>query len=71
MLRPMEYPPDAGFPATSRPRLTVRHVDGPLLTFRDGQVHWLTFKERLLVWFGQETALSLEMRLRPDLYGRA
>jgi hypothetical protein len=45
----------------------MKHIDGPLLTFRDGQMHWLTLRERFRVWMGWEDALSLERRLRPDL----
>lgn len=54
------------YPNNARPMLNMRHVDGPLLTFRDGQMHWLTLCERL----GWDDALSLEERLRPDLIGQ-
>jgi hypothetical protein len=56
-----------GYPSSSRPILIMKHIDGPLLTFRDGQIHWLTLRERFRVWMGWEDALSLERRLRPDL----
>jgi hypothetical protein len=56
-----------GYPSSSRPTLIMKHIDGPLLTFRDGQMHWLTLRERFRVWMGWEDALSLERRLRPDL----
>jgi hypothetical protein len=54
---------------SARPHLTMKHIDGPVLTFRDGQMHWLTLTERLKVWFGKEDAESLERKLRPDLAG--
>ncbi len=59
-----------GYPSNSRPLLNMKHIDGPLLTFRDGQLHWLTWKERVLVWFKREDAFSLERKLRPDLFNR-
>lgn len=56
-----------GYPSSSRPHLTMKHIDGPRLTFRDGQMHWLTLRESLRVWIGLDDALSLERKLRPDL----
>jgi hypothetical protein len=56
-----------GYPSSSRPRLTMKHIDGPFLTFRDGQMHWLTICERFRVWLKWDDALSLEQKLRPDL----
>ena len=56
-----------GYPESSRPRLTMNHVDGPLLTCRDGQMHWLTAWERICVRLGFDDAASLERKHRPDL----
>lgn len=57
----------ASYPNNARPMLNMRHVDGPVLFFRDGQMHWLTLRERLRVRLGWDDATSLERRLRPDL----
>lgn len=41
-----------------------RHVDGPLLSWA-GHLHWLTWRERYLLWVGRETAESLAQRHWP------
>jgi len=56
-----------GFPASNRPGLIMKHIDGPLLTFRDGQMHWLTLWERLMVALGLADAESIERKRRPNL----
>lgn len=56
-----------GYPATNRPWIMWNHIDGPLLHFRDGQLHWLTFRERIRCWFNLDDAESLEAKRRPDL----
>jgi len=56
-----------GFPISNRPSLKMKHIDGPLLTFRDGQMHWLTLWERLMVRLGIHNAETLEWKLRPNL----
>lgn len=44
---------------------TIRkHVDGPLLSWV-GQLHWLTWCERFLVWCGYDTAESLAQKHWP------
>ncbi len=55
------------FPLSSRPSISPNHIDGPMLTFRDGQMHWLTIWERILFRFGYIDAESLERKLRPNL----
>lgn len=57
-----------GYPTGNAPHLTMHHVDGPLLTCRDGQLHWLSLRERFRVWLGWDNAESLERKLRPDLF---
>jgi len=52
---------------SGRPSFVMKHIDGPLLVFRDGQMHWLTLWERFLVWAGRQTAESLERKRRPNL----
>lgn len=58
-----------GYPIKARPSIVWDHIDGPLLYFRDGQLHWLTWWERLRCWLGYDDAMSLEFKYRPDLQG--
>lgn len=44
------------YPLAREPSLK-KHVDGPLLSCRDGTLHWLTWSERLQLWLG---LISLE-----------
>jgi hypothetical protein len=60
-------PPAARFPLNARPTIRPDHIDGPLLTFRDGQMHWLTLWERLLLALGLTDAQKLERKRRPNL----
>lgn len=57
-----------GYPETNRPSIRWDHIDGPLLHYRDGQMHWLTLWERLRCWWGLDDATSLERKRRPDLF---
>jgi len=41
--------------------------DGPLLTFSDGQMHWLTPWERILLALGLTDAEGLQRKRRPIL----
>lgn len=56
-----------GFRADSRPSINWEHIDGPLLYYRDGQLHWLTWRERFRCWMGWDDADSIEAKRRPDL----
>lgn len=56
-----------GRPETNRPSINWKHIDGPLLYFRNGQLHWLSYRERLRCWLGWDDAASLEKKLRQDL----
>ena len=56
-----------GYPDTARPSINWKHIDGPLLYYRDGQLHWLTLWERFLCWIGKATAESIERERRPEL----
>ncbi len=51
-----------GYPFSSRPHLQMNHIDGPLLCLRDGRLHWLTWRERIQVFFGKTDALKLEQK---------
>lgn len=57
-----------GWPKDSRPYINRKHVDGPLLYFSNGEMHWLTWRERLALWLGRTDADRLERKLRPDLW---
>ena len=61
--------PHAGisFQPAPEPHIQWGHVDGPLLVFRDGQLHWLTLWERIAVWLGWANAISIERKRRPAL----
>lgn len=59
--------PECAFQVTSRPRIIRHHVDGPVITFRDGQMHWLTMWERILVMLGLTDAIEIERKRRPNL----
>lgn len=41
-----------GAPAFDQPRINWKHVDGPLLYCSDGQLHWLTWRERFRLCWG-------------------
>lgn len=56
-----------GYPAGNRPYIVWKHIDGPLLHARDGQLHWLTLWERLRCWLGFDDADSLEKKRWPEL----
>lgn len=56
-----------GYPADSQPHIVWGHIDGPLLYFRDGRLHWLTLWERFRCWLKLDDAYSIEAKRRPDL----
>ncbi len=56
-----------GWEAKNRPSIRWNHIDGPLLTFRNGEMHWLTWRERFRCWMGWDDAISLESKHRPYL----
>ena len=56
-----------GFCAIRQPHVTAGHIDGPLLHFSDGQLHWLGLWERVLFFFGMTDAEKLQRKLRPRL----
>ena len=59
-----------GYPTDARPSIRWSHVDGPLLRYRDGQLHWLTLWERLRCWLGWDDAESIERKRRADLFAQ-
>jgi hypothetical protein len=62
-----DIPPGITFSMSLRPSFVMKHIDGPMIVFRDGQMHWLTFGERFLVWIGCATPESIERKRRPNL----
>lgn len=58
------------FDPTLEPEIVWNHIDGPLLWLRDGQLHWLTFLERIQCWFGFADAHSIERKRAPEFVAR-
>lgn len=56
-----------GYRDSNRPYIIWAHIDGPLLHYRDGQLHWLTLWERFRCRLGLDSAESIERKRRPDL----
>jgi hypothetical protein len=54
-------------PGDRKPSIQANHIDGPLLHFSDGQLHWLTVWERFLLKIGLTDAEKLQRKLRPRL----
>lgn len=52
-----------------RPSVQWNHVDGPMLRCCDGSIHWLTLKERFLIWIGRITVESLDPVWDEELFG--
>lgn len=49
------------------PEIIAGHIDGPVLHFSDGQMHWLTLWERILYRVGLTDANKLQLKLRPRM----
>lgn len=56
-----------GWPKDARPHINRGHIDGPLLYMRNGELHWLTLRERVSLWIGRTDAFALERKYRPEL----
>lgn len=52
-----------GYPADSEPYIKWKHIDGPLLVCRDGQMHWLTWRQRFSMWVGWRDIYDLEREI--------
>lgn len=59
---PMNGKATMSYPKTARPSIKKNHIDGPLLTLRDGRMHWLTLWERALLAMGLTDAARLERK---------
>jgi hypothetical protein len=56
-----------GYHKDARPYIKWEHIDGPLLVYSDGQMHWLTLWERFRCWLGKDDAESIQAKRRDDL----
>lgn len=56
-----------GMERAGRPSIQPNHIDGPLLNFSDGQLHWLGPWERIQFALGWTDAEKLQRKLRPRL----
>ena len=56
-----------GYPQGGQPFINWKHIDGPLLYARDGQLHWLTLWERFCMWIGVDDIYSIERKRFPDI----
>lgn len=52
--------------AGAEPHIKWNHVDGPMLTCRDGSAHWLTMWERFLFRAGFLTLEELDKRYNSE-----
>jgi hypothetical protein len=52
-----------------RPFVQWNHIDGPLLCRCDGTMHWLTWKERFLLWLGKIKVEDLDPVWDEELFG--
>ena len=41
-----------GYPVGAQPHVNWNHIDGPLLYCSDGQLHWLTWRDRFRLFWG-------------------
>ena len=54
-----------GYPTTFHPaKINWKHIDGPLMYLTNGQLHWLTWRERIQLFFGWIDIHELDMRLQ-------
>jgi hypothetical protein len=51
---------------TRGPNVEWRHIDGPLMTWA-GNLHWLTWRERLALWLRLTTVDAVAVKLWPYL----
>lgn len=55
-----------GYPAGAKPYIRP-NIDGPLLVYSDGQLHWLNPWERILYALTLTDADKLQRKRRPDI----
>lgn len=50
------------WPSGAQPHIQPSHIDGPMLCMRTGEIHWLTFLERIQFVMGWTDAYKLESK---------
>lgn len=63
------YSNGVGTPIDAQPKVNWKHVDGPLLYCSNGQLHWLTWRERFRLYWGLADLhdIDFERRTHPQL----
>jgi hypothetical protein len=46
-----------------KPYVQWNHIDGPMLSCSDHQVHWLTWRERFALWLGLTTIAEIDAKI--------
>jgi hypothetical protein len=54
------------FPNSSEPFINWKHIDGPLLILRNGELHWLTWIDRFQLYFRLTNIYKLERKYWND-----
>ena len=49
----------------ARPHINFRHIDGPMLMWA-GNIHWLTWRERIALWLGRTDADRIARQYWPE-----
>jgi hypothetical protein len=53
------YNNGVGYPIDMTHEMVWDHIDGPLMYLSNGQLHWLTLRERLALWLGLTTEQAI------------
>lgn len=53
-----------GYPIGVQPAIVWNHIDGPLLHTSDCGLHWLTWRERIQMFFGWTDICALDRKHR-------
>lgn len=56
------YDGNVGYPKGYEPFINWKHVDGPLLCTSDCGLHWLTYRERIQLFFGRTDIHALDRK---------
>jgi hypothetical protein len=56
------YENGVGYPAGIEPKVNWKHIDGPLLYTSDAGLHWLTYWERIQLFFGWTTIREIDRK---------
>lgn len=58
------YTNGVGVTIGTQPEINWKHIDGPLLYCSDGQLHWLTWRERARLFFGTADIHDIDFEYR-------